>query len=129
MWYYWIRSLCPLMCFVNLLFLLKIPSLLLSLHFVVLFLHILLFSRNHLNDAESLLIVIFHDQNQKLNFSDITGCIKSIHRNNFLRFFINHGYKFCNMLVLRYKTEQRSVYLCYIDRYVCHIEILQIFVL
>ncbi|HHH7324963.1 TPA: hypothetical protein ACP2MC_004910, partial [Escherichia coli] len=59
----------------------------------------------HLNDAESLLIVIFHDQNQKHNFSDITGCIKSVHWNNFLQFFINHGYKFCDMLFLRYKTE------------------------
>ncbi|KDA57956.1 hypothetical protein AC16_3912 [Escherichia coli 2-177-06_S3_C2] len=46
--------------------------------------------------------MIFHDQNQKLNFSGITGCIKSIHWNNFLRFLINHGYKFCNMLFLRY---------------------------
>ncbi|HAJ2553576.1 TPA: hypothetical protein HMQ08_23390 [Escherichia coli] len=62
-------------------------------------------------------------------FFKLTDCIKSIQWNNFLRFFINHGYKFCNMLVLRYKTEQRSAYLCYIDRYVCHIEILQIFVL
>ncbi|EEU9283497.1 hypothetical protein FQF70_05270 [Escherichia coli] len=60
------------------------------------------FPEAHLNAAESLLIVIFHDQNQKLNFSGITGCIKSIHWNNFLRFLINHGYKFCNMLFLRY---------------------------
>ncbi|MXC59436.1 hypothetical protein FQZ34_26415, partial [Escherichia coli] len=75
------------------------------------------------------LIVIFHDRNQKLNFSGINFCIKSVHWNNFLHYSINHVYKFCNMLFLRYQTEQRSAYLCYIDRYVCHIEILQIFVL
>ncbi|EFI9532408.1 hypothetical protein G3824_002653 [Escherichia coli] len=52
-----------------------------------------------------MLIVIFHDQNQKPSFSDITSCIKRIHWNNFLRFFINHGYKFCNVLFLRYLAE------------------------
>ncbi len=82
------------MCFVNLLFLLKIPSLLLSLHFVVLFLHILLFSRNHLNDAESSLIVIFNDRNQKKIAFMLTDCIKSVLQDNFLHFYINNGYKF-----------------------------------
>ena len=93
------------MCFVNFLFLLKIPTPSFIAFCCAPPSYPSRFPEAHLNAAESLLIVIFHDHNQKLNFSDITGCIKSIHWNNFLRFFINHGYKFCNMLVLRYQAE------------------------
>ncbi|ELW24565.1 hypothetical protein EC991781_5330 [Escherichia coli 99.1781] len=38
-------------------------------------------------------------------FFKLTNCIKSIQWNNFLRFSINYGYKFCNVLFLRYLSE------------------------
>ena len=56
----------------------------------------------HLNAVELSRIAIFNDWNQKLLFFKLTNCIKSIQWNNFLHFSIDYGYKFCNVLVLRY---------------------------
>ncbi|EFB2483954.1 hypothetical protein FHP00_28150, partial [Escherichia coli] len=63
------------------------------------------FPETRLSVAKTLLIAIFNDRNQTSLFFMLTNCIKSIRRNNFLRFSINHGYKFCIMLVLRHGVE------------------------
>lgn len=56
----------------------------------------------HLNAVELSRIAIFNDWNQKLLFFKLTNCIKSIQWNNFLHFSIDYGYKFCDVLFLRY---------------------------